>query len=114
MFNNKNITLLFILMAGIMACSSSNPDGPLKPDGNNNGGNSGVSGAKEWKLVWEDDFNYENSRLDASWNAENGSASHIDCSRWRSNVTTADGKLYLNNRKEQKGGKQEDIQIWKI
>ncbi len=106
MFNNKNITLLFILMAGIMACSSSNPDGPLKPDGNNNGGNSGVSGAKEWKLVWEDDFNYENSRLDASWNAENGSASHIDCSRWRSNVTTADGKLYLNNRKEQKGGKQ--------
>ena len=111
MLYNKLKTLLFIFMAGIVACSGSNPNGSSTTGGNHNSGGdnhggSGEGNATEWKLVWEDDFNYENSRLDASWNAENGTSGHIDCSRWRSNVTTADGKLYLNNKKEQKGGKQ--------
>ncbi len=60
---------------------------------------------KNWKLVWEDGFNYNNADLDKDWIAQNGDSTHIACSRWRENVDVKDGKLILTNKKESKGGK---------
>ena len=91
---------LFISTSVYASCSSEE----MTPD-NGDGEKTGET-SQEWKEVWSDDFNYSNSTLDSYWNADNGAAGHIDCSRWRENVTVADGFLYLNNKKENKGGKQ--------
>lgn len=93
------ISLLICLLA---CCSTTVPqdDIPLNPPAPDRGD-------KEWKLVWSDEFDYENGKLDDIWVAADGEvASHIDCSRWRSNVTTKDGYLYLTNKKENKGGRE--------
>jgi len=62
--------------------------------------------AKGLKLVWSDEFDYENSRLEEKWVAENKSPSHILCSRWRENAVVTNGMLRLCNRKESRGGKE--------
>jgi hypothetical protein len=58
----------------------------------------------KWELVWQDDFDYENERLDENWESQNGPSGHILCSRWRENAVVTDGLLHLVNRKEQRGG----------
>ena len=57
------------------------------------------------KLVWADEFDYENAKLEEKWVAENASPGHILCSRWRENAVVSNGVLRLNNRKESRGGK---------
>ena len=61
---------------------------------------------KSWRLVFFDDFNAENSDLDARWDFQNGPNSHILCSRWRENATVENGVLKLMNRKESRGGQE--------
>ena len=59
---------------------------------------------KNWKLVWQDDFNYANEDLDKEWIAQHSPSPHNDCSRWRENVDVKDGVLVLTNKKENRGG----------
>jgi len=40
-----------------------------------------ASDLSDWKLVWSDEFDYENSELDKHWDAQNGPNKHISCSR---------------------------------
>ncbi len=60
----------------------------------------------KWKLVFEDDFNYENAALEKTWWVQNSSSNHILSSRWRENVKAEGGFLYLLNRKEARGGQE--------
>ena len=60
---------------------------------------------KVWKLVWEDEFNYEHrSDLLKVWESANGPFSHIICSRWEENIEVGNGVVRLVNRKESRGG----------
>jgi len=59
---------------------------------------------KNWKLVWEDDFNYPDAQLDKEWVSQNKASSHILCSRWRENAVANNGVLKLIAKKEQRGG----------
>lgn len=63
-----------------------------------------VSASDKWELVWADEFSSPQD-IDINWTAENKAPSHILSSRWRENATIKRGKLYLNNRKESKGGR---------
>ncbi len=58
----------------------------------------------EWSLVWNDEFDYEDSELDESWDATNSSSSSLYCSRWRENAVVTNGTLRLENRKEKRAG----------
>lgn len=58
----------------------------------------------DWRLVWEDDFDYPDEQLEVNWQSQNGPSSHILCSRWRENAVVEDGILHLVNKKEQRGG----------
>ncbi len=58
----------------------------------------------QWQLVWRDEFDGTEADLDARWESQNGPSGHILCSRWRENVSVADGMLRLTNRKEDRGG----------
>ncbi len=59
---------------------------------------------KNWKLVFEDNFDYPNAQLDKEWISQNGPSGHIMSSRWRENSVVEDGVLKLIGRKEKKGG----------
>jgi beta-glucanase (GH16 family) len=61
-------------------------------------------GTDRWKLMWSDEFDYPDAKLDERWNSQNGPSGHILCSRWRENAVVADGMLRLVNRKEKRGG----------
>ncbi|WP_010134585.1 family 16 glycosylhydrolase [Ochrovirga pacifica] len=58
----------------------------------------------DWKLAWEDDFNYENKDLDKQWESANHSSFNLYCSRWRENAVVRNGELHLDIRKEKRGG----------
>lgn len=57
-----------------------------------------------WKLIWEDEFDYDDSKLEENWASQNGPSGHILCSRWRENSVVKDGVLELKGKKEQRGG----------
>lgn len=59
-----------------------------------------------WQLIWEDDFNYANEKLEQNWISQNGPTENIWVlgSRWRDNAVVKDGVLHLINRKETRGG----------
>ena len=65
-----------------------------------------VCAERGWKLLWSDEFDYADSRLDEKWVSENASPGHILCSRWRENAVVTNGMLRLCNRKEKRGGKE--------
>lgn len=60
----------------------------------------------KWELTWEDDFNYKNEVLDENWVSANQSSPNLYCSRWRENVDVKDGVMFLENRKENRGGQE--------
>lgn len=63
-------------------------------------------GASQWRMVWNDEFNYTDAALDNSWISQNGPSGHILSSRWRENAVVSNGTLKLLNKKEQRGGQQ--------
>lgn len=63
-----------------------------------------IDTTKSWHLAWSDEFNYADSLLDDNWESQNGSSSHILCSRWRDNAVVHDGILELIAKKESRGG----------
>ena len=65
-----------------------------------------VCAERGWKLLWSDEFDYADSRLEEKWVSENASPTHILCSRWRENAVVTNGMLRLCNRKEKRGGKE--------
>ena len=65
-----------------------------------------VCADKGFKLLWSDEFDYADSRLEEKWVAENKAPTHILCSRWRENAVVTNGMLRLCNRKESRGGKE--------
>ena len=72
------------------------PEGQVNPDNK-----------KEWKLVWEDDFDYKSRKdLLEVWKSDNQPHTHILCSRWEENVEVGDGVVRLVNRKENRGGQE--------
>lgn len=60
--------------------------------------------AKNYKLVWEDNFDYTNDVLDENWESANHSSFNLYCSRWRENAVIRNGELHLDIRKEKRGG----------
>ncbi|ARV16565.1 family 16 glycosylhydrolase [Polaribacter sp. SA4-12] len=68
--------------------------------------NSNKINLNEWKLVWNDEFDYNNEKLDEKWVSQNGPSGHILCSRWRENAVVKNGVLELQARKENKGGQE--------
>ena len=63
-------------------------------------------GPAAWRLVWSDEFDYANARLDERWDSQNGPSGHILSSRWRENALVKDGTLRLINKKEKRGGQE--------
>ena len=61
-------------------------------------------GKERWNLVWQDEFDAPDAKLDEQWESQNGPSGHILCSRWRENAKVANGTLKLINRKEKRGG----------
>lgn len=75
--------------------------------------NAGLGDKNGYLLVWNDDFDYPDSQLDAGWNAQNGPSGHILCSRWRENAVVENGILKLKNKKEKRGGQEwTSASIW--
>ena len=58
----------------------------------------------KWELKWEDEFDYDDSKLEDNWASQNSSSGHILCSRWRENAVVRDGVLHLDIKKEKRGG----------
>lgn len=58
-----------------------------------------------WSMVWHDEFR-SNKTIDSNWKAENAAPGHILSSRWRENINVKRGSVMLNNRKEQREGKE--------
>lgn len=101
----KSLVFLFIYSILCHSCQPENIE------------DNGVSPSldKTWELVWADEFNYENSKLERNWISQNGPSSHILCSRWRENVVVSDGTLKLINKKQARGGqKWTSGSIWTV
>jgi len=90
--------LATILLPLAIACVTSAGAAPLSPDSILPGG------PKSWKLVWNDEFDYPDAKLDNRWISQNGPSGHILCSRWRENAKVKNGMLRLINKKEKRGG----------
>jgi len=107
----KTPFMLLLLTGAILSCETesqcaNNPDkGPSLPSADTEVVRDTIDLSK-WDLVWEDNFDYENERLDENWESQNGPSGHILCSRWRENAVVADGMLQLVNRKERRGGQE--------
>jgi len=59
---------------------------------------------KNWKLVFEDDFNYETAKLEDNWTLMNEPQRQMLCGRWKENAVTENGILRLLNKKETREG----------
>ncbi|WP_298533432.1 family 16 glycosylhydrolase [uncultured Algibacter sp.] len=58
-----------------------------------------------WKLVWQDEFDYSDKDLEKQWVSQNGpTGDFVICSRWRENAEVINGVLELKVKKEQKAG----------
>ncbi len=58
-----------------------------------------------WKLIWQDEFDYSDKKLDKKWISQNGpTGDFVICSRWRENAEVKDGVLELKVKKEQRAG----------
>ncbi len=103
---NKNCrTLLGLLLAVVtMACSSNRGgvlDSELEHSYNLASDPRGYVDSLRWKLIWSDEFDYEDSQLENLWISDSGSyKSQIACTRFRENALVSDGSLKLINRRE--------------
>ncbi|WP_300725328.1 glycoside hydrolase family 16 protein [uncultured Bacteroides sp.] len=61
--------------------------------------------AKSWKLIWSDEFNNK-ANIDSNWIAQNAPVKELLCGRWRKNAVIKNGKLYIQNKKENKEGQE--------
>jgi len=93
------VALVASSILGVSAISRSEAAPPPAP------GSLLPGGAAAWELVWSDEFDYENARLDENWISQNSASAHVLCSRWRDNAIASDGTLKLVNKKEQRAGK---------
>ena len=59
---------------------------------------------KNWKLVFEDNFNYETPKLEENWVLMNEPQRQMLCGRWKENAVTEKGLLRLLNKKEARAG----------
>lgn len=64
------------------------------------------SAYEDWKLVWNDEFGYDNDDLENEWVSQNGSPGHILSGRWRENLVVEEGVCKLLNKKENRDGKE--------
>lgn len=92
---SQSFIIAFALMINSLVCIAQEK----KLESSNLPGNS-----KNWKLIWNDEFDYYNNDLDKEWVSQNGPSGHILSSRWRENAVVKDGTLKLINKKEQRGG----------
>lgn len=68
--------------------------------------NDSLINLSNWKMVWNDEFDYPDNLLENKWISQNAgyASSVLLCSRWRDNVKVHDGILELINKKEKRGG----------
>jgi beta-glucanase (GH16 family)/lysophospholipase L1-like esterase len=68
----------------------------------------------KWELAWSDEFNYNcRDELLLNWEAQNGTNTHILCSRWEENIEVGNGVVKLVNRKETRAGQDwTSASIW--
>ncbi len=59
---------------------------------------------KNWKLVFEDNFNYPTADLPKEWVLMNRNEFKMLCGRWPENAVIKDGILHLQNKKEHRAG----------
>lgn len=107
--NNRPIALFCAAADGAERDGSFNVQIPLNPAGkpkreNLPAGSMLPGGPDGWHLVWQDEFDDPNDKLDEKWISQNGPSGHILSSRWRENAVVDGGMLRLINRKEKKGG----------
>ncbi|WP_419193771.1 family 16 glycosylhydrolase [Novipirellula herctigrandis] len=87
----------------ISVCLESTADSPKTPKHGNTEKRMDLT---DWELVWQDEFDYPNERLDENWESQNSPSHHILCSRWRENAVVKNGILHLINKKENRGGQE--------
>jgi beta-glucanase (GH16 family) len=61
-------------------------------------------GPDQWKLLWSDEFDYPDAKLEEKWVSQNSASTHILSSRWRENAVVVNETLKLINKKEKRGG----------
>ncbi|NJB82543.1 family 16 glycosylhydrolase [Wenyingzhuangia aestuarii] len=114
MFSKISIFSLIILLG---ACSNDspikekikepteNPDPDVKPDPDPNP--KITIDLSKWTLTWNDEFDYDNSKLEEKWISQNSkSGGFVLSSRWRENAVVKNGILELLAKKETKGGQE--------
>lgn len=88
--------IIYILILQINLCSLFAENG-IVPHINNVKSNV-------WNLYWHDEFNSKMT-IDNNWITENSVSSNLLCSRWRDNLNVKHHRLYIINKKQNKGGK---------
>jgi beta-glucanase (GH16 family) len=63
---------------------------------------------KKWKLIFKDEFNSNNKKLEKKWDFQNGPTNKPSAlkvySRWRDNAVEGNGILKMMNKKESRAG----------
>ena len=95
----KRLLFVTFILFTMISCSTTiqqTPEGMINPENR-----------KEWKLVWNDEFDYQNrDQLLEVWESSNAPTSHTICSRWEENLEVGDGTVRLVNHKEKRGGQE--------
>lgn len=64
---------------------------------------NGYVDKSKWELIWNDEFDYDDSQLENEWISDNGRfKEQIACARYRDNALVKDGVLQLINKKDHK------------
>lgn len=62
----------------------------------------------KWRLVWSDEFDYDDAQLEKQWISDSGSyKNQIACTRFRENAVVEDGSLKLINKREDRDPRTE-------
>ena len=80
----KRVILLIVMVLTVVTLSAQNTAKSSLP------GDPG-----RWEMVWNDEFDYQDSCLVQKWESQNGPSGHILCSRWRENAVVSNGTLKL-------------------
>lgn len=63
-----------------------------------------ISSKFKWQLIWQDEF--KSTDIKSLWIPQNSPTPHTLSSRWEENAVIKSGKLYIYNKKENKGGQE--------
>ncbi|MFR9526086.1 MAG: family 16 glycosylhydrolase [Rikenellaceae bacterium] len=110
--NKKFKTISVVLLAiGSLACSSNRGHSSVSDveySYNIASDPRGYVDSLKWRVVWSDEFDYDDSLLEKLWVSDSGTyKSQIACTRFRENAVVSDGSLKLINRREDRDPRTE-------